>query len=38
VYLDDPWLEAETPLFDIMRENGFMDPEEENPRFEVLTP
>jgi NMT1/THI5 like len=38
VYLDDAWLEAETPLFDIMRENGFMDPEEENPRFEVLTP
>jgi hypothetical protein len=38
VYLDDAWLDAETPLFDIMRENGFMDPEEENPRFEVLTP
>ena len=38
VYLDDAWLDAETPLFDIMRDNGFMDPEEENPRFEVLTP
>jgi hypothetical protein len=38
VYLDEAWLDAETPLFDIMRDNGFMDPEEENPRFEVLTP
>lgn len=38
VYLDDEWLDAETPLFDIMRENGFMESDEENPRFEVLTP
>jgi len=38
VYLDDAWLDAETPLFDIMRDNGFMDSEEENPRFDVLTP
>jgi hypothetical protein len=38
VYLDDAWLDAETPLFDIMRENGFMESDEENPRFEVLTP
>jgi hypothetical protein len=38
VYLDQEWLDAELPLFDIMRENGFMDPEEENPRFEILTP
>ncbi len=38
VYLDEAWLDAETPLFDIMRENGFMESDEENPRFEVLTP
>ena len=38
VYLDDEWLDAETPLFDIMRENGFMESDEDNPRFEVLTP
>jgi len=38
VYIDDAWLDAELPMFDIMRDNGFMDPEEENPRFEVLTP
>jgi hypothetical protein len=38
VYLDQEWLDAELPLFDIMRENGFMDPDEENPRFEILTP
>ena len=38
VYLDQEWLDAELPLFDIMRENGFMEEEEENPRFETLTP
>lgn len=37
VYIDQEWLDAELPLFDIMRNNGFME-EEENPRFEVLTP
>jgi ABC-type nitrate/sulfonate/bicarbonate transport system substrate-binding protein len=38
VYLDQEWLDAETPLFDIMRDNGFMESDEENPRFETLTP
>jgi hypothetical protein len=38
VYLDQEWLDAELPLFDIMRENGFMAEDEENPRFETLTP
>jgi ABC-type nitrate/sulfonate/bicarbonate transport system substrate-binding protein len=38
VYLDQEWLDAELPLFDIMRENGFMESDEENPRFEILTP
>lgn len=38
VYLDQAWLDAELPLFDIMRENGFMESDEENPRFEILTP
>lgn len=37
VYIDQEWLDAELPLFDIMRNNGFME-EDENPRFEVLTP
>ena len=38
VYLDQEWLDAELPLFDIMRSNGFMEEDEENPRFEILTP
>jgi NMT1/THI5 like len=38
VYLDQEWLDAELPLFDTMRETGFMEEEEENPRFEILTP
>jgi hypothetical protein len=38
VYLDQEWLDAELPLFDIMRANGFMEEEEENPRFEILEP
>lgn len=38
VYLDQEWLDAETPLFDIMRDNGFMEEDEENPRFEILEP
>jgi hypothetical protein len=38
VYLDQEWLDAELPLFDIMRENGFMESDEDNPRFEILTP
>jgi hypothetical protein len=38
VYLDQEWLDAELPMFDIMRENGFMEENEENPRFEILTP
>jgi hypothetical protein len=38
VYIDQEWLDAELPLFDIMRENGFMEEDEENPRFEILTP
>ena len=38
VYLDQEWLDAELPMFDIMRENGFMEEDEENPRFEILTP
>lgn len=38
VYLDQTWLDEELPLFDIMRQNGFMASDEENPRFEILTP
>jgi hypothetical protein len=38
VYLDQEWLDAELPMFDIMRENEFMEADEENPRFEILTP
>lgn len=34
VFLDDAWVEAETPLFEIMRENGFMEEDEVDPIFD----
>lgn len=37
-YLTDEWIAKETQVFDLMRESGFMGEDEENPRFEVLTP
>lgn len=38
IYLTDDWINKETCVFDLMRDSGFMGEDEENPRFEVLTP
>ena len=34
VYIDEEWIEATLPMFDVMRENGFMGEDEENPIFD----
>ena len=33
VYLDQTWIDASKPLFDVMRENGFMSSDEEDPIY-----
>ncbi len=33
VYLDETWIEASKPLFEVMRENGFMGTDEEDPIY-----
>lgn len=38
VYLSDDWVERETELFDLMRQTGFMDEDEQNPEFDVISP
>lgn len=38
VYLTDQWIEDEKPLFDIMRDTGWMGSDEEDPTFDVVTP
>jgi ABC-type nitrate/sulfonate/bicarbonate transport system substrate-binding protein len=38
VYLDEPWVEEETGLYDYMRRSGWMAQETPIPRFEVLPP
>ncbi len=35
VYLDDTWINASLPLFDTMRDNGFMGTDEEDPTFDT---
>jgi hypothetical protein len=38
VYLDAEWVENETLVYDLMKETGWMDPNAEIPRFEVVPP
>jgi ABC-type nitrate/sulfonate/bicarbonate transport system substrate-binding protein len=38
VYLDDEWVENETLVYDLMKQTGWMDPDAEIPRFEVVEP
>ncbi len=38
VYLTDQWVNDEKPLFDIMRDTGWMGSDEEAPIFDVVTP
>lgn len=35
VYLDDEWIASTKPLYDIMRDNGFMASDEEDPIFDT---
>jgi ABC-type nitrate/sulfonate/bicarbonate transport system substrate-binding protein len=38
VYMDDAWVGRESMLFDLMRETGFMDEDQENPTFDIVRP
>lgn len=38
VYLDDQWIANESKLFDLMRQTGYMEEDQENPKFMVVTP
>lgn len=38
VYLDEEWVQNETAVYDLMKETGWMDPDAETPRFEVVEP
>lgn len=35
VYLDETWISASLPLFDTMRDNGFMESDEVDPTFDT---
>ena len=36
VYLDDEWIDGENKVFDLLKETGFMDEEQEPPAFEAV--
>jgi ABC-type nitrate/sulfonate/bicarbonate transport system substrate-binding protein len=36
VYLDDEWIAGENKVFDLLKETGFMEPDQEPPPFEVV--
>ncbi len=38
VYLTDEWVEQTLPMFEVMRDNGFMESDEKDPIFEVVAP
>lgn len=38
VYLDDDWIQAETAIYDLMKETGFMEQDLPVPRFEAVAP
>ena len=38
VYLDQEWVDAETNVYDLMKETGWMDGDAEVPRFEIVEP
>jgi len=38
VYLDENWMELEMPVFDLMRETGFMPEDMPNPVFDPMGP
>ena len=38
VYIDDQWVEGETQIFDLMKENGYLPEDAEPPTFETIAP
>lgn len=38
VYMDQGWVDRESELFDLMRETGFMDKDQKNPEFDIISP
>ena len=38
VYLDEDWVEAETGLYDLMKQTGWMAEDAEIPEFQVVEP
>jgi hypothetical protein len=38
VYLDDEWIAGENQVFDLLKETGFMEKEQEPPPFEAVGP
>lgn len=37
-YIDQTWVDNESQIFDLMRETGFMDEDQANPTFDVISP
>lgn len=37
VYMDQNWVDRESELFDLMRETGFMDKDQKNPEFDLIS-
>lgn len=38
VYLDEEWIAGENKVFDLLKETGFMEPDQEPPPFETVGP
>jgi len=38
VYLDEEWVANESRLFDLMRDTGYMEEGQEDPKFKIVTP
>ena len=38
VYLDEEWVANESRLFDLMRDTGYMEEDQEDPKFKIVTP
>ena len=37
-YLDQDWVDRESQIFDLMRETGFMEEDQENPIIDIVSP
>ena len=37
-YIDQEWVDNESQIFDLMRETGFMEEDQENPTFDIVSP